>query len=51
MKLVNILETKYYIINQLSSYIVLICAKQPESYKCNVWHDLYMVLARALYEG
>ena len=37
------------LINQV--IIVLICAKQPASYLCNVWHDFYMVLSRALYEG
>ena len=27
--------------------IVLICAKQPASYHCNVWHGFYKVYVRA----
>ena len=31
--------------------IVLITAKQPASYQCSVWHDLFTVLASTLYEN
>ena len=55
IKLTKVFTMFYFLSNTIvlliNQGIILICAKQPVSYQCNVWHDFYTVLTRAFYEG